>query len=258
MTHSLLAFNTNEIKITPGQVTFNGFEDLKHQASVLAEEIKKVEVTDENLQTSKKMLAAVNKRVKEISDKRIAIKKEMLQPYNAFENQVKEITNIVKDADNFVREQVKNLEEQERANKEKAIQDIFTKRIKHYSFNDLFTFDDFIQPKHLNKSTSMKSVETEMVEWLEKKDTDFQFIQGLPNNHEVLMEYKDTKDLAVAINNVKQHEEYRKKLQQVVPKKKAQVEQEFIITLNDEKDLKLVELFMNQNEINYNLQKVAK
>lgn len=250
MTNSLLDFSTNEIKVSPGSVTFNGFEGLKQQAQTLADEIVKVEVTDENIKTNKKMLAAVNKRVKEISDKRIQIKKEILESYNDFESQVKEITTIVKDADDHVRQQVKQLEEQEREEKEGVIREIFEKRIKQYEFNNVFTFDDFLVPKFLNKSVSVNRVEEAMVEWLENKESDFNAIKVMDNAHDVLMEYKDTKDLGVALNNIKQHEEQRKKLEEVVPKPKK-TDKQHVFTLQDEKDAKMVEMFMEQNNIRF-------
>lgn len=260
MSTELMVFQTNQIIVTQGVVEFNGFEKLKNEALQLSEQIQGVEVTEENIQSSKKLLAAVNKRVKEMEDRRISIKKEMLEPYNAFETQVKEIVSIVKEADSIVRNQVKDLEEKERTEKEKAIEDLFHKRIVQYSFGETFTFDHFIKPQHLNKSTSMKSVETEMVEWLEKKDADMKVINSLPNAHDVLMEYLDTKDLSVAINIVNDREARKQQLQQTHSVKKTvkEIGQAFVITLSDEKDLLLVEMFMKQNNINYKSEKVAK
>lgn len=256
----LMVFEENQIIVRQGIIEFNGFEKLKQDALTLSEQIEKVEVTDENIQTSKKMLAAVNKRVKEMENKRINIKKEIHEPYNDFERQVKEIVSIVKAADTLVRDQVKNLEESERDEKREQVQKIFEKRIKQYSFGDVFGFDNFIKPQHLNKSTSMKSVESEMVEWLEKKDADMKVINSLSNSHEVLMEYLDTKDLSVAINIVNEREERKKQLEQVAPVKKEinEVGQSFIIILSDEKDYKLVEMFMQQNNIKFQSEKVAK
>lgn len=256
----LMVFEENQIVVTQGFVEFKGFENLKQEALQLSEQIEKVEVTDENIQSSKKMLAAVNKRVKEMEDRRISIKKEMLAPYTEFEKQVKEIVSIVKTADGIVRKQVKDLEERERDEKRGKISEIFKKRISHYqSFHDIYSVDDFIKTQHLNKSVSMKSVETEMVEWLEKKDSDFKVILSLPNGNEVLSEYLDTKDLSVAINIVNDREERKKQLEQVAPVKKIvnEVGQSFIITLSDEKDFKLVEMFMQQNNIKFNSEKVA-
>lgn len=41
----------------------------------------------------------------------------MLEPYNEFEKQVKEIVSIVKTADEMVRQQVTQMEEEEREDK---------------------------------------------------------------------------------------------------------------------------------------------
>lgn len=261
MSTDLMSFDTSQIKVRPGDVEFYGFEKLKKEALQLSEQISQVEVTDENLKVSKKMLAAVNNRVKEIESKRISIKKELLEPYSIFESQVKEIVGIVKDADSTVRQQVKDLEERERDEKREKLLEIFQKRISHYQmFHDFYSPDDFIKSQHLNKSTSLKSVETEMVEWLEKKDSDFKVILSLPNGNEVLSEYLDTNDLSVAINIVNDREERKKQLEKVTPVKKSveDMGQVFIITLSDEKDHKLVEMFMQQNKINYKTEKVAK
>lgn len=258
MTTELMFFDNNQVLVRKGIVEFNGFEKLKQEAVQLSELISQVEVTEETVRTSKKMLAAVNGRIKEMEDRRITIKKEMLEPYNLFEKQVKEIVSIVKEADTIVRNQVKSLEERERDQKREAIVEIFEKRIKQYSFSDLFTFDSFISSKHLNKSTSMKSVEMEMVQWLEKIEADIKVIQSLPNAQDVLAEYADTKDVTVALTIVNEREERKKRVEQVKPVVNQSINQLFIITLDDEKDLKLVEMFMNQNNIKYKSEKVAK
>lgn len=256
MSNNLINFNSNQIKVRPGDVEFNGFKKLKQEALQLSEQINQVEVTDENVKASKKMLAAVNNRVKEIESKRIAVKKELLEPYTIFESQVKEVVSIVKDADSTVRHQVRELEELERSEKESSITDLFHKRMQQYpNLVEVYEADDFIDSKHLNKSTSMKSVETDMVTWLEKKDSDLTVIKSLPNSHDVLMEYLDTIDLSVAMNIVNQRDERMKELETKVTPTKEYGQKEWIITISDEKDYKLVEMFMKQNNIDYNLQK---
>ena len=79
----------------------------------------------------------------------------MLEPYQEFEEQVKEIVGIVKEADATVRQQVKVLEETERMGKETEIWDILDKRIKQFKLGDLIPFTDFYQAqtpeqKHIN------------------------------------------------------------------------------------------------------------
>lgn len=256
MSTEIMTLDDAQIVVKQGVVEFNGFVTLKGQAIQLSEQITQVEVTDENIQSSKKLLAAVNKRVKEIEDRRIAIKKELLEPYTEFESQVKEIVGIVKDADNIVRSQLKDLEEKERATKEDNIREIFNKRFAHYDFGNMFDYIDFIKPQHLNKSVSMKTVETEMVEWLERIDADIKVINSLPNAEDVLTEYHDTKDVTVALTIVNAREERKKMVQQAKPKVTPSIKQSFFITIEDEKDYKMVEMFMQQNNIQYKSEKV--
>jgi hypothetical protein len=251
-----LAFNLQQIIVKPGLIEFNEFDRLKSQALQLAENIGQVEVNEETIQFSKKMLTAVNAKIKELESKRISIKKEMLEPYDTFEKQVKEIVTIVKDADNLVRDQVRTLEERERDAKREQVAEIFGKRIGHYIFGEVFTFEKFIKPSHLNKSTSIKSVEKEMVDWLEKIDNDLKVIGTLVNSDSVLAEYYDTKDLTTAINIVNDREAIKNSIvaQKVI---KNTVRNAYTITIDDEKDFKLVEMFMQNNNIKYNSKRVG-
>ena len=252
--HSVLNINIQEIQVTPGTIVFNEFEQLKEQALQLAANIETVEVNEENIQVSKKLLAAVNKRVKEMEEKRISIKKEILQPYETFESMVKEIVSIVKNADNKVREQIHELEEIEREEKRNAIHDIYNKRIQHYFFGETFTFEDFLKPQHLNKSVSMKSIETDMVTWLEKIEADILVINGLPNSEEVLTEYYDTKDLGTALRIINDRNERKQQVSQLV---KPQVSKKtYTITLENEKDFILSQLLLQQNNIKFTVEKV--
>ena len=125
MEHELLQVDAEAIELVQGSIVFNDYERIKKEAEALAEEIKTVEVNEENVKASKKLLAVVNKRLKELEDTRIGIKKSMLEPYQLFEEQVKEIVTIVKEADAEVREQVKLLEEFDRIEKEEVIKDLF-------------------------------------------------------------------------------------------------------------------------------------
>lgn len=97
--------------VKQGSILFPAYKKIKSDSLLLAQQIENIEVTEENVKQSKKLLAAVNKEVKNLESERILIKKEMLEPYNEFEKQVKEIVSIVKTADEMVRQQVTQMEE---------------------------------------------------------------------------------------------------------------------------------------------------
>lgn len=245
-----MQLNMEAIEITQGSVRFPFYEDLKQQALDLAADMKTVEINEETIKDSKKLLAAVNKRCKELEDRRIKIKKLMLEPYDLFEAQVKEIVGIVKDADETLRKQVRELEEKERQIKRNELEFIFCKRKDLYTLGDLIKFEDFIQPKHLNKSQSIDATEKEMVEFLESTEKDVKVMQKLPDLHAHLEAYLKTYDLALAMTEVQSEKERRQKIEASQAITEASVITK-TFTVFDEKDFLLVEMYMKNNRIKF-------
>jgi hypothetical protein len=256
MENELLKVDFEGIQVVQGLVQFNDYQRIKKEAEDLAEQIKTVEVNEENVKASKKLLAVVNKRLKDLEDTRIGIKKTLLEPYQLFEDQVKEIVGIVKEADAEVREQVKLLDEFERIVKEDMIKEIWEKRKVHYSLGSLIPFEDFACPKHFNKTTSIDAVEKEMVAFLEHTQKDINVIKAMDNAKEIVSAYLGRYDLAEAIAivtaQVAREKEIEKKTKALEKAKaKEEVKQIFAFEVYDEKDFKLVEMFMNQNDIKF-------
>ena len=244
--------NTDEIgtlEFEVGKISFNAYENIKNKALKLSENLKTVEVSEENIKESKKLIAEVNKDVKKLEDYRIKVKKEMLKPYNDFEVQVKEIVKIVKEADEYVRSQIRELEEIERENKKAIVKEMFENKAKHYDFNEIITFDKFFKESMSNKTTSIDKIENELSEWLEQRKMDIEVIKSLKHD-EVLKEYLETFNLALAIENAKVKEEKNKKVEEVM-KKTEKSSKKYIFIISEEKDAKLAEMLLKENKINY-------
>lgn len=251
-----------DIITTSGSIEFKGFKEMKESALKLAEHVKEVQVTEENVQESKRLLASINKEMGSINKRRIEAKKELLQPYETLDGQVKEIEAVINEASGIVKNQVNTLAQQERDEKEAKIKDIFEKRIKNYRFKDDFEFEDFLLPKHLNKSLSMNKVEEEMVEWLTGIDNDIMVIKGLSNADEVLTEYMETKDLSIAMNIVNRRNEQIKRSQEALERAKSNKEkqreaeqkeanQTALFSITGEKNIKMVELLLKDAGVEY-------
>jgi hypothetical protein len=243
------------IYITQGKVDFPEYQALKDQAEKLAHEIANVEVTHENIKTSKKMLAAVNKSLKELESRRIHIKKLILEPYQVFEDQVKHIIAIVKEADEIVRDQVRAMEEAEREEKQEKLMDLFQKRIVHYSFRDLFTFKDFFHPRHLNKTSSIEMVEKEIIDFLEKVSRDLNAIEKMPDAEAVLCHYTQVKDVAAAITLYAQEKQRKEQIEASKAIKKEQNIVKYLVTIpvETEKELKLLTALLEQHYFEFGI-----
>lgn len=242
------------IEYKVGEIRFDGYKILKERATKFANNLKETVVTEESIKESKKVLAEVNKDIKKLDDKRLFIKKQLLEPYNNFEIKVKEIVNIVKEADNIVRSQVRELEEKERENKRNILKELFDNKLKHYDFKELILFDNFFEQRMANKTTSVDKVEEEMSNWLEQRKMDMSVIENLDYDKTLLIkEYIKSFNLSQAIQTLKNNREREEKIKQVVSKNN-EIEKIYIITIKNEKDAKLAQMLLNENKIEYNME----
>jgi hypothetical protein len=239
----------NEIKVysQAGVIDFGNYHQLLNQAVELAEHIANVEVTEETVKTTKKLLASVNKRVNELEDSRKAVKKQLLEPYEAFEKQVKEIVNVVKEADAMVRQQVKQLEEKEREAKKEKIAELFYKRLNLYPSLQMFAHVDFIENKHLNKTMSLNKVEEELAEWFFQTNQAVALIKDLDDSDEILVEYIKCKNPITAMQIVKE----RKQMQNEISERKEVKKANTVVIEFDEQFLPQVHVFLKMSGISY-------
>lgn len=238
------------IEVVQGIIKFPEYEKLKKEAADVAEFVKNIKVDEENIKESKKLLAAVNKSISKLEDKRKAVKKEVMKPYQDFETQVKEIVEIVKDADEIVRNQVKTLEEKEREEKRNSLQEIWNLRIEQYEYAKIMSFDDWITPQHLNKTLTIKKAEEDMVEFLEKSERDLQVLSGMEHKDDLIIEYKNTKDVGMTITAVKMREKYKAENKKLLDEN-IEEEKTYVFKVFNEKDMKLVELLLKEQDIEF-------
>lgn len=249
MENEIVNLEEKEIEIKIGSIEFKGYEHIKEKALKLSENLNNVEVNEENVAESKKIIAAVNKDIKKLEDRRIAIKKEILKPYDKFEKQVKEIVEIVKRSEEIVKNQIKELEEKDKEKKKNEIKIMFEERINNYIFNSLIKFDDFFEERMSNKTTSLNKLEIELNMWLEQRKMDIEVINTQDNSTEILQEYLKSFNLADSIATIKSKYEESKKIEEVLGNNK--VVKKYIFIINDEKDGKLTEMLLKENKIQY-------
>jgi hypothetical protein len=154
---------------------------------------------------------------------------------------------------------VKAMEEREREEKEMVLWELWQRRIKQYSFSEMIGFMDFAQPKHLNKTTSIESVEKEMIQFMEKVDADLQVIHQLENVNDHINAYLNTYDLGQAMMIVKQEQERRSQIEQAMKKTvepSGKIAFLVSVRVENEKELKLLEMVLQANKFDYTTDKV--
>lgn len=253
--------NMNEIQVNAvvqqqPVIVFKDYSKLLSEATLIAEKLNEMEVNEDNIKEQKKLLAKVNKTVKELNSRRIAIKKEILEPYEMFNSQVKEIESVIKEADTRLRNQAREIEEAERVEKKKRIHEIWDLRMQQYDLAKMIEFEDWIQQSHLNKSMSMNKVEDEMVIFLEAVEKDLGVINDMDNSKEIMTEYLNTLSIAEAIEIVNSRIKAQEKQAEMLEKIGVETDKKYMFILKSEKDMRFAKMLLNENEIKFEIKEI--
>lgn len=180
----------------PQAIEFN-FEELKAEITAKSALYANMVYTDETIKEAKADKAALNKFIKALEDKRKEVKKECLQPYEAFEKQMKELVAIINEPVRLIDGQVKTYEEKVKAEKLEKIKVYWESCCRPDWLNCSQIFDS----GWLNASISLKKVKEAIDERLEQIATDLQTIGNLPEfGFEAEEVYKQTLDINKAIS----------------------------------------------------------
>lgn len=199
-------------------IQFN-YEDIEKWVTEKAKEYKSLVYTEETITSAKTDRATLNKVAKAINDEKIRIKKELLKPFEDFENKCKELQNIIIDASNSIDVQVKAFEEKEQNKKKEQIKLIFDKYIGE--FKDLIDFDNISNPRWLNKTYTMKKIEEEINHLIIKTKDDLNVIENTIEDESLLPQikiyyFKNINDPSILGNSLQEYQklvEGRKKLE---------------------------------------------
>lgn len=246
-----------QVVVKKGEIKFEQFKSLKEQAEKVAEVIRSVDDSEENMGEAKKILASSRKSIKALNDKRIEIKKEYSKPLVEFENKIKEIEKIINDADKELNGVIKAHEASQRDLKLELIKSM-------YKFNvvprvsEVASFDWFFESHFLNKTFSMNKIEKEFEEFNQKILSELETIEKMGNGEDVMIEYISTKgNFIVSLDRVNEREKLKREAVRVVDKPVEKVvdkpveKQVFTFRVEGEFNANLVKQLMEKHEIYY-------
>ena len=179
----------------PKLIEFN-FEELKAEISSKAALYKNMVYTDDSIKQAKADKAALNKFITALEDKRKEVKKQCLQPYEAFEKQMKELVAIVNEPVQLIDEQVKAYEDKQKAEKLEQIKEYWesTEHPEWLQCKQIF------DQRWLNTTFSLKKVQEAIDERLAQIAADLKTLEALPEfSFEATECYADTLDINRAI-----------------------------------------------------------
>lgn len=211
-----MELRVNEVAI-PEKISFN-YEELKAELTEKVAFYETLVYTDDQVKDAKADRATLNKLKKTLNDERIRREKEYMQPFNEFKAHVNEIIGIIDKPIAVIDKRVKEFEDQKKANKQKDIEELFAS----IGFQSFVTLDKIQDPKWLNASVSMKSIEEQMRARMYQIGDDVFTLSQLPEfGFEATEVYKQTLDINKAIKEAQRMAEIAKAKAEAEAKKKA-------------------------------------
>lgn len=214
-----MELRVNEVAI-PEKISFN-YEELKAELTEKVAFYETLVYTDDQVKDAKADRATLNKLKKTLNDERIRREKEYMQPFNEFKAQVNEIIGIIDKPIAVIDKQVKEFEDQKKANKQNAIEELFAT----IGFQNFVTLEKIWDPKWLNASVSMKSIEEQMRSRMYQIGDDVLTLHNLPEfGFEATEVYKQTLDINKAIKEAQRMAEITKAKAEAEARRKAEEE----------------------------------
>ena len=194
-------------------IEFN-YDELKNWIVEQTETYQNRVYTDETIKNAKEDRAALNKFKDRIDAARKDVKKRYLEPYNTFEEKVKTLIALIDEPAKAIDTQVKTYEEKKKAEKQEQIREYFNAVIGDLS--KFLTLDQIFDNKWLNATTTIKSVQTQIDQTIEKVKFDLKTIKDLKSEWElqIIDTYLKTLDVSAALREKTRLEERKKELEE--------------------------------------------
>lgn len=183
----------------PAEIGFN-FEELKQELTERLHHYNTLVVTEDAIKAAKEDLAKLRKLKEAIETRRKEVKRQCMAPYNAFEAQVKELTALIDAPVAAINGQVKAFDEQEKAKKRSEIETTYNELVPE-TFKEIIPLDRILDPRWLNKGTTMKSIQEAIAEKMQRVNVDMTLLDMVDPKHlpAVRAKYIETLDITAAL-----------------------------------------------------------
>lgn len=220
----------SELKIIQPLVITGGFDEIKAKVEERVNTALNLAVSIDNLKDAKKYKAELNKELKALEDERKRVKAEALRPYNEWEQKYKECVSIpYKEAEQKLKEKINDIENLKKEEISNEIKDFFYGYLltKSDEVKKLAKYED-IGIKIL-LSSNIKKLKEICTTYIDNVERDISIIKNQQYADEVMYEYSQCHNVAIAIQNVVARHN-------VIDKPKAPAEEKTKVEVNDTYD----------------------
>lgn len=143
----------------------------------IAKQYEGASYTEDQMKLAKEDRAKLNAIKKAVSDRRIEIKKLVMEPYEQFEAEVKEVIALIDAPAAMIDRQIKEYEERTKEEKRAALKEYFQSCIG--SLKEMVTFPQIFDQKWLNLSVSLKKAKEDMESKIYEIESNLETIEGM-------------------------------------------------------------------------------
>ncbi len=218
------------VRVKDGVVITNA-KEVKDALAKGLEEYKGMIFTEDSKAEAKKTVASLRKLKKEVNDKKLEIKKELMEPYTAFEAQVKELDKLIDEPIAFINGQVQEFERKRVEEKKAVITEIYESVIaEHQGVAEYLPLQRIYDSRWENSTTTKKTITEAVTAYADHVEKDLATIHSMGSEFEDkgIAKYKATLELsdAIAVMNQyqKQKEEILERQRKEEERRKAEAE----------------------------------
>lgn len=225
---SLVIKNPNEGEFLK-HIEWNKEQFMELVAS-MTEQYEGVTYTDEQIKIAKSDRATLNAMKKAISDRRIQVKKAVMEPYTKFETEVAEVVVLIDKPIAMIDSQIKEYDERVKNEKKQALKEYFEEIAA--DLEGVLTFDRVFDQRYLNATVSLSKAKTDIKDKVERVNTDLNTLDSLDAEYRMFARdvYVRTLDMSQAmaeisrLQELKKQEEERSRQQEEAARKAAEAE----------------------------------
>lgn len=139
--------------------------------------------TEDTVSDAKNDRAALRKLLNEIEDRRKLVKKKCMEPYEVFENDLKDVTVPIKEQISIIDGQVKEYENGVKEEKKARLQDVYAETIGELA--EVLPFERVFEAQYLNVSFKESKAATEIREKVQRVKSDLAAIDALDSKYKL-------------------------------------------------------------------------
>lgn len=168
------------------------------------QQVNSLAVTPENKQTAKKIKAELGKEFNEFETARKAVKTAILEPYNKFEELYSEhIKSKYTATDEALKAKIAEIEQADIADKAEKVKRYFDELVMALPYDWVKEYVAFEKSGiKVNLSTSQTALEKQCKAYVDRIENDCTAIMSMPDCEEIMVEYVQSLDFALAVGVV--------------------------------------------------------